>query len=63
MNATWPELLAKLQADADYVTRFNTAYTGGLTRANVVDALASFERSLLTPNARFDRYLRGSRKR
>ncbi len=59
MNTTWPELLAKLQADADYVTRFNTAYAGGLTPASVLDALASFERSLLTPNARFDRYLRG----
>jgi cytochrome c peroxidase len=59
MNTTWPELLAKLQADADYVTRFNTVYAGGLTPANVLDALASFERTLLTPNARFDRYLRG----
>jgi cytochrome c peroxidase len=59
MNTTWPELLAKLQADADYVTSFNTAYSKGLTVANVLDALASFERSLLTPNARFDRYLRG----
>ncbi len=46
-------------ADADYVTRVNTAYSGGLIPANVLDALASFERSLLTPNARFDRYLRG----
>jgi cytochrome c peroxidase len=27
----------------------------------VLDALASFERSLLTPNSRFDRYLRGER--
>ena len=59
MRTTWPELLAKLQADADYVTRFNTTYAEGLTPANVLDALASFERSLLTPNARFDRYLRG----
>jgi cytochrome c peroxidase len=59
MNTTWPEILAKLQADADYVTRFNAAYTKGLTLANVMDALASFEQSLLTPNARFDRYLRG----
>jgi cytochrome c peroxidase len=59
MNTTWPELLAKLQADADYVTRFNTAYEDGLMPANVLDALASFERSLLTPNSRFDRYLRG----
>jgi cytochrome c peroxidase len=62
MNTTWPELLAKLQADADYVTRFNAAYADGLIPPNVLDALASFERSLLTPNSRFDRYLRGERQ-
>jgi cytochrome c peroxidase len=62
MNTTWPVLLAKLRADADYVARFNNAYPEGLTRANVLAALASFERSLLTPNARFDRYLRGERQ-
>jgi cytochrome c peroxidase len=62
MQTTWPELLAKLQADADYVTSFKTAYAAGLTPTTVVDALASFERSLLTPNAPFDRYLRGERQ-
>ena len=61
MNTTWPELLTKLRADADYVARFNNAYPEGLTRANMLVALATFERSLLTPNARFDRYLRGER--
>jgi cytochrome c peroxidase len=61
MNTTWPELLTKLQADTDYVIQFNTAYEGGLIPANVLDALASFERSLLTPNSPFDRYLRGER--
>jgi cytochrome c peroxidase len=61
MNTTWPEILAKLQADADYVTSFHTTYSGGLTPATVLEALASFERSLLTPNSRFDRYLRGER--
>jgi cytochrome c peroxidase len=60
MNATWPELLAKLR-DADYVARFNDAFPEGLTQANVLAALADFQRSLLTPNARFDRYLRGER--
>ena len=59
MNMTWPELLAKLRADAGYVTGFDSAYAEGLTQANVTGALASYVRSLLTPNARFDRYLRG----
>lgn len=59
MNTDWADVLPKLQADTDYVSAFNGAYPGGLTRANVLHALASFERSLITPNARFDQYLRG----
>lgn len=59
MNTDWADVLPKLQADADYVSAFNGAYPGGLTRANVLHALASFERSLTTPNSRFDQYLRG----
>jgi cytochrome c peroxidase len=62
MNTTWPQLLSKLRADADYVVGFKDAYTEGPTRANVLAALADFQRSLLTPNARFDRYLRGERQ-
>jgi cytochrome c peroxidase len=61
MNTTWPELLAKLRADAEYVAGFNGAYSEDVTPANVTEALASFLRSLLTPNARFDRHLRGER--
>lgn len=61
MNTTWPELLAKLRADADYVNRFKTAYADELTPRTVLDALATFERSLITPDSRFDRYLRGDR--
>src|SRR4030095_133662 len=61
MNIAWPELLARLGADAVYVSAFRAAYPDGLTKASVLDALASFERSLDTPNSRFDRYLRGDR--
>ena len=60
MNATWPELLGKLRADADYRAAFKALY-GGPEREHVLDALATFQRSLLTPDARFDRYLRGER--
>ncbi|HEX2886504.1 cytochrome-c peroxidase [Vineibacter terrae] len=59
MNASWDELLAKLNADASYRAAFDSAYRGPPARAHVLDALASFQRSLLTPDARFDRYLRG----
>src|SRR5262249_10784746 len=59
MHTNWSEILTKLRADPEYVAAFNTAYPGGLTREHVLDALVTYERSLLTPNARFDQYLRG----
>jgi cytochrome c peroxidase len=58
MHTTWPALLAKLRTTPDYQGAFTTLYPGGLTPAHVLDALATYERSLVTPNARFDRYLR-----
>jgi cytochrome c peroxidase len=59
MDASWPDLLARLAQDAEYPASFRAAYADGLTQANVLNALATFERSLATPNARFDRHLRG----
>jgi cytochrome c peroxidase len=59
MSTTWEELLSKLRADQDYVRAFTVLYGRGPARTGVLDALAAFQRSLLTPNARFDRYLKG----
>src|SRR5262249_4235654 len=61
MNTTWDELLPKLRADPNYVRTFTALYGSGPMRPHVLDALATFQRSLLTPNARFDRYLSGQR--
>lgn len=59
MASSWDQALAKLRADADYRTRFAAIYADGITAANVSDAIATFERSLVTPDSPFDRYLRG----
>jgi cytochrome c peroxidase len=59
MGATWTSVLQKLAADREYRTAFAAAYPDGITKANVVNAIATFERTLLTPDSRFDRYLRG----
>jgi cytochrome c peroxidase len=40
---------------------FRRAYPDGLKKENVLDAIVSFERSMITPNARFDKFLRGQR--
>src|SRR5471030_2902499 len=61
MGSNWPQILDKLTRDAGYTRAFAAAYRNGLTAANVRDAIASYERTLITPNARFDRYLRGER--
>jgi cytochrome c peroxidase len=61
MKTTWEELLTKLRADEAYRAAFATVYGSDPAPAHVLDALATFQRSLTTPNARLDRYLRGER--
>lgn len=60
MNIKWPDLVRKLDSDSAYKALFERAYPEqGLSSESVIDAIATFERSLITPNSRFDRYLRG----
>ena len=59
LGLTWDEVAPKLKADQDFVRTFTKTYADGLTLQNVANALAEFQRTLTTPNARFDRYLRG----
>jgi cytochrome c peroxidase len=49
-----------LNADATIAGEFRAAYGHGPDRASVVDAIATFERSLLTPGSRFDQWLAGN---
>lgn len=53
------EVLAKLRADPQTVQRFRKAYGHGPDRASLLDALATYERSLVTPGSRFDQFLKG----
>jgi cytochrome c peroxidase len=62
MNTTWAELLSKLRADQGYRDAFATVYGSSPAPAFVLDALATFQRSLTTPDAPFDRHLRGERE-
>ena len=59
MGGNWQDVLRKLSADPSYKASFAAIYKDGVTRANVQNAIATFERTLITPNSRFDRYLRG----
>jgi cytochrome c peroxidase len=59
MGSSWDTALGRLVADRDFSARFGHVYPSGLTAANVRDAIATYERSLITPGSPFDRYLCG----
>lgn len=59
MAGTWPQALQAIATDPQYSAAFRAIYSDGIQRNNVKDAIATFERSLVTPNSRFDRFLRG----
>ena len=61
MGATWVSVIEKLKADPSYSAAFAALYRDGVQVKNVKDAIATFERSLITPNSRFDRFLQGER--
>lgn len=58
MGSSWAEVIQKLRLSQDYVTDFHQIYGNDIDSDNVKDSIAEFERSLTTPNSRFDRYLR-----
>jgi cytochrome c peroxidase len=60
MGIQWQVLIPKLRQVSEYGQAFAQLYPDGLTIANVIDALAMYQRSLYTPNSRFDQYLRGN---
>ena len=62
MASNWAQVLGRLGQDTAMVAAFRTAYRDGMTAANIADAIASFERSLVTLNSPFDRYLSGDRQ-
>jgi cytochrome c peroxidase len=59
MGSNWPEIIKKLSKSPEYVVAFNESYADGIKSDTIKEAIATFERSLITPNSRFDRFLRG----
>ena len=61
MGSNWQEVVAKLGKDEALAAQFKQSYADGVQSKNIQVAIAVFERSLITPNARFDKYLRGDK--
>lgn len=60
MGSDWKTVVQNLSALPAYQAAFQQAYPDGVTAANVQNALATYERTLLTPDSRFDQYLLGN---
>jgi cytochrome c peroxidase len=65
MDTTEAHVVEQLRAIPGYVQAFAKAFPGGgdaITFENIRRAIALFEATLITPNAPFDRYLKGDAK-
>jgi cytochrome c peroxidase len=59
MGASLDVVVGRLGADADITRQFRAAYGHEPDRPALLDAIATYERSLLTPGSRFDLWLGG----
>jgi len=59
MGNTFEKVIATLNKTA-YKKQFNDIYDDSITKENIGDAIAEFEKTLITLNAPFDKYLNGN---
>ncbi len=59
MASSWPRVLAYLRGNPTLRQQFERAFGHAPDRASLLNAIATFEGSLLTPGSRFDRWLGG----
>ena len=58
-SPSFDHIIAKLEADKSFAKAFKAVYPEGITQATITDAIEQFERTLITPDSRFDKWLRG----
>lgn len=58
-SPSFESIVEKLNADKAFVKAFKAVYPEGISEATITDAIEHFERTLITPNSRFDKWLRG----
>ena len=58
-SESFNQIIAKLKADKQFARAFVKVYPDGITAVNITDAIEQFERTLITPDSKFDKWLRG----
>lgn len=61
-SKSWEEIIGKLDKDPVLTRDFVAAYPQGLSGDTITDAIAEFEKTLITPDSPFDNWLRGDDK-
>ena len=60
MHETLPNVLRKLNADATYKKLFKRAFgSDSITTKHIMKAIAQFERTVISANSKYDKYVRG----
>lgn len=57
-SKSFEEIIAKFEQDEEFKRAFLAVYPE-ISQATLTDAIAEFEKTLITPNSAFDRYLKG----
>ena len=59
-HKSFDDICAVLAEDKEFTKTFSEVYPDGFSQSNITEAIAEFEKTLLTPS-RFDQYLRGDK--
>lgn len=59
MNTSFPEIIKKLKNDEYYIQEFEKIYNSELNKKNIIESIVEFEKSLITYDSKFDKYLNG----
>ena len=62
MGHTMVGAVETLHQNKMYFEIFNDVYANGITKDNIADAIAEFEKTLITPDSPFDQYLKGDKE-
>ena len=63
MNTDFEQFLAWINSNQDYQTAFERAYPGeGISKQTIAKAIASFERTVVSNNSPFDKWIKGDKQ-
>lgn len=61
MNSNFKEIIIKLSNDSFYVSKFKEIYNSSIKEEHIINAIVEYEKALITPNSKFDKYLNGDK--